>query len=129
MSRRVRTPIMAPDGTQLAAFLGVGRELGMWLLPTGAGAATKLVDGLAWPLAWLDDEAILFVRDPFGGSGNTRIEKVSSAGDAVQTVLVLPFRCDFANLTVSRDADRAVCALRESTSDVYVIDGLDLRMR
>jgi len=120
---------MAPDGTQLAAFLGVGQEPGLWLLPTGAGTATKLVDGLAWPMAWLDDGAILFVRDPFGGSGNTRIEKASSAGGDIQTVLELPFRCDFANLTVSRDTDRAVCALRESTSDVYVIDGLDLRMR
>ena len=129
MSQRVRTPVIAPDGKHLAVFLGMGQEQGLWLLPMGAGDVRKLVADLAWPLAWLDEEAIMFVRDPFGGSGNTRIEVASSVDGATETVLELPFRCDFGNLTVSRDGDRVVCALRESTSDVYVIEGVDLRMR
>ena len=86
MSQRVRTPVVAPDGKHFAAFLGMGREQGLWLLPTGAGDAEKLIDGLAWPLVWLDEEAIVFVRDPFGGSGNTRIEMTFTAGGATLNV-------------------------------------------
>jgi len=129
LSTRVRMPVMAPDRARFAAFLGFATEVGLWVLSTDGGVARKLVTGLAWPLLWTEDETIFFVRDPFGGSGNTQIERVSSGGGTTEVVLQLPFRCELGNLTISRDGERVVCAEREGISDVWVIDGLDLTVR
>jgi len=126
---RVRMPVMAPDGKRFAAFLGMREATGLWLLSTDEGVTTRLVEGLAWPLLWTNDDAVLFVRDPFGNIDNTEIEKVPSSGGAADVVLELPFHCDLGDLAISRDGTTVVCATRESTSDVFVIDGLNLRLR
>jgi Tol biopolymer transport system component len=129
MQPRIRTPVIAPDGVRVAAFLGNRRDAGLWLLSMDESVPRKLVDGRAWPLGWTDDDAVLFVRNPFGGSGVSRIEKVSSDNAVVQTVLELPFECELGNLTVSRQGNRAVCALTERTSDVWVVEGIELPVR
>ena len=129
MQPRIRTPVIAPDGVRVAAFLGNRRDAGLWLLSMDESVPRKLVDGRAWPLGWTDDDAILFVRNPFGGSGVSRIEKVSSNNAVVETVLELPFECELGNLTVARQGNRAVCALTESTSDVWLVEGIELPVR
>jgi serine/threonine-protein kinase len=126
---RIRMPVIAPDGGRFVAFFGFATEVGLWVLSTDGGVARKLVTGLAWPLLWTEDDTIFFVRDPFGGSGNTQIERVSSGGGKTDVMLQLPFRCEFGNLTISRDGERVVCAVREDISDVWVMDGLDLTAR
>jgi len=122
-------PVMAPDGKRFAAFLGMREATGLWLLSTDEGVTTRLVEGLAWPLLWTNDDAVLFVRDPFGNMANTRIEKVPSSGGTADVVTELPFHCDLGDLAISRNGNTVVCATRESTSDVFVIDGLNLRLR
>ena len=129
MAPRVRMPVMAPDGNRFAAFLGMRAETGLWLLSTDEDVTRQLVTGLAWPVLWTNDDAVLFVRDPFGNLDNTRIEKVPSSGGTAEVVMELPFHCDLGNLAIFRDGTRVVCAVRENTSDVFVIDGLDMRMR
>jgi serine/threonine-protein kinase len=129
LAARVRMPVVAPDGGRFAAFFGFASEVGLWVLSTDGSVARKLVPDLAWPLLWTEDDTIFFVRDPFGGSGNTQIERVSTGGGKTEVVLQLPFRCEFGNLTISRDGELVVCAVREGTSDVWVIDGLDLTVR
>jgi hypothetical protein len=129
LQRQIRVPVISPDGTRFAVFFGTPQEAGLWLLTTDGRAPSKLIDGNAWPLSWTSDGSVLFVRDPFGRSDVTLIERVSSDGATVATVMELPFRCGFGDLAVTREADRVVCALSEATSDVWVIDGLELPVR
>jgi hypothetical protein len=84
------------------------------------------VDGNALPLVWGDTDLIYFVRSEPGDSGLTIVEAVNAATGSAGPTLPLPVSCDTRSLSVSRDGSRAVCAVREAESDVWVVDNLDL---
>jgi hypothetical protein len=112
----------------VAMFRGSRDQVGLWIVPTGEGEARKLLDGVVVPLAWEGNRAIHVVRDPVAGMQATRIERVALSGGAARVALELPFACDISGLSLSHDAGRAVCAVREGVSDVWVVDGLTLRL-
>jgi len=116
--------VFDPDHRQLAVYAGGPGAAGLWILPLAGGALRKLLDGPVYPLRWSRDGSIRFVRGLFHAGAGASIERIGEEGGPVSKELVLPFHCELPNLTVSDDGRRAVCAVAESTSDVWVLDGL-----
>jgi len=123
---RMLSPVLSPDGTRVALFVAAPGQTGLWTASVAGAQPHKLVDGNALPLVWGDTDVIYFVRSEPGDSGRTIVEAVNAVTGSAGPSLPLPISCDAGSLSVSRDGNRAVCAVREAESDVWVVDNLDL---
>ncbi len=82
----------------------------------------RITETVAYPLGWNEDGTIFFIDDGVEGSGATHIHAIPSTGGEPQTWMDLPFNCGFSNLTLSNDGRRAVCAVNDAVSDVWLVD-------
>jgi hypothetical protein len=123
---RILSAVLSPTGTDIALFMAAPGQTGLWVTSLQGGQPRRLVDGNAVPLAWSNAGVIYFVRSDPGESGQTTVESIDATDGAAGPSFVLPVGCAAGGLSVSRDGRRAVCAVREEESDVWVVDNLDL---
>jgi hypothetical protein len=119
-------PVLSPDEKEIGVFVAAPGQLGLWIVPVAGGEPRKLVSGLAVPLAWGNRNTIYFVQRGTTDPAHTVVEQVDATTGAVGRRFELPLRCELGDLTIDRTGDRVVCAVREETSDVWVIDNLNL---
>ena len=126
---RIGAAVMSPDGRSLAALsFGAGGG-GLWQIPLEGGRPVRLLSGLSVPVLWSRDGGIYFVRSTPDGADLTTIERVPAGGGPARVVQQLPFRCAIGDLTIAPEAGSAVCAVDETTTDVWLVDHLDLSVR
>lgn len=117
-------PPTHPPATRAALFVAAQGHTGLWTASVAGAEAHRLIDGAAVPLVWSDTDVIYFVRTEPGDSGRTIVEAVNTVTGAAGPSLPRPVSCEAVSL--SGDGNRAVCAVREAVSDVWVVDNLDL---
>lgn len=121
----VFSPRYSPDGKNVAVSWHHSEGgAGLWLISLEDTSQTLLCKGSLWPIEWSADGKWICVWNPVDSE---KIFKIPASGGEPKMVVTLPFKgkIDFYELAMTLDGRSVVCAVRESVSDVWLMENFD----
>lgn len=114
----------SPDETRVAIYWNRPPQRGIWILSPATGAEDKIYDGILFPAGWSPDGTSVYAVDV----SNAALLSIPASGGEARVIAVLPWPPDDLNCT-TRDGRRFVCAVPQSSSDVWVAQHCDPDVR
>ena len=117
----------SPDATQVAVYWNRPPQYGLWIMSAAGAAEKRIYDGYAMPAGWSSDGKrvlALVWSDP------ARLMSIPVAGGMAQELALLPWPTSGNNANcTTRDGERFVCAVAQSSSDVWLAQHFDPDLR
>ena len=117
----------SPDERRVAVYWNRPPQRGIWILSPATGAEDKVYDGYAFPAGWSPDGLSVYAVD-LSNSNSARLLSVPASGGNARVLAALPWPTEGLNC-VTRDGRRFVCAVPQSTSDVWIAQHFDPDVR
>jgi Tol biopolymer transport system component len=115
----------SPDETRVAVYWNRPPQRGIWIVSPATGAEDKVYDGYAFPAGWSPDGTSIYAVDV---SDSARLLSIPASGGEARMLAELPWPTDSLNCT-TRDGRRFVCAVPQSSSDVWIAQHFDSDVR
>jgi hypothetical protein len=117
----------SPDETRVALYWNRPPQRGIWILFPATGAEDKVYDGYVFPAGWSPDGLSVYVVD-LSDSNSPRLLSIPGSGGDARVLAELPWQTEGVHCA-SRDGRRFVCAVPQSSSDVWITQHFDADVR
>ena len=117
----------SPDETRVAIYWNRPPRRGIWILSPATGAEDKIYDGYVFPAGWSPDGLSVYAVE-LSNSNSARLLSIPASGRDASVLAELPWPADGLNCA-TRDGRRFVCAVPQSSSDVWIAQHFDSDVR